>query len=583
MTEASTPEPTDPIPDPDTKPDSKPDTDSNPDTVSTGAATSPEPASGSASAPAEPVDDGLAFTGRFAGGFVNDLKRRIPLYGDDFKQGIHPKVLASTLFLFFACLANAIAFGALTEQVTGGQIGTIEMVLATAAGGVIFALFGGQPLTILGGTGPIVIFTGLLYGACESMGLDFLPVYAWTGIWSGFFMVVLALTDASALMRFFTRFTDEIFAALIAVIFIVEAVRSMIEPFHHVKGIEHHDFSVPLLGVVLCLGTYILSKQLKAAAQTRFAWEAVRNFLSDFGPAIAITGMTLAALQLSEVKLEGPAMPDTFATTNGRPWQVELFGLPTWAIFGCALPALMATILLFLDQNITTRLVNAPGNKLEKGPGFHLDLLVVGLIIAVSSVFALPWIVAATVHALNHVRSLATVEVTEEGGLKREVIASVRENRISGLAIHLLIGGGVVFIDVKVGSNTVGGLIKAIPMPVLFGLFLFMGFNTLLGNEFWERVTLWITDPKLYPKTHYVKIVPYKKIHLFTGIQAAALAALWALKTSAIGILFPVLIALLVPLRLFLKRFYTPEELAALDAEEELDEAADAFIGDAHA
>lgn len=547
----------------------------------TPAEAAPAPA---AKAPALPVDDGLAFTGRFAGGLIQDLKRRLPLYGDDFKQGAHPKVLASTLFLFFACLANAIAFGALTEQVTGGQIGTIEMVLATAAGGVLFALFGGQPLTILGGTGPIVIFTGLLYGACKSMGLDFLPIYAWTGLWSGLFMIVLAVTDASALMRFFTRFTDEIFAALIAVIFIVEAVRSMIGPFHHVKGIEHHDFSIPLLGVVLCLGTYVLSKQLKAAAQTRFTWLGMRNFLSDFGPAIAITLMTLAAFQLPEIKLEGPAMPDTFATTNGRPWQVELFKIPTWAIFGCALPALMATILLFLDQNITTRLVNAPGNKLAKGPGFHLDLLVVGLIIAVSSLFGLPWIVAATVHALNHVRSLATVEVKEEGGVKREVIASVRENRVSGLAIHLLIGSVVVFIDVKVGSNTVGSLIKAIPMPVLFGLFLFMGFNTLLGNEFWDRVTLWVTDPKLYPDTHYVKIVPHKKIHVFTAIQAAALAALWALKTSAIGILFPVLIALLVPLRLLLKRFYTPEELAVLDADEEPDEvAADAFIGDAHA
>lgn len=588
MTEDSTPEPTGNSPtgnDPDpsasdpSPQDGPPAAEPASEPAPASEAPATEPALAAAEASPHAGDEGLEFTGRFAGGLINDLKRRFPTYGDDYKQGLHPKVLASTIFLFFACLANAIAFGALTEQVTGGQIGTIEMVLATAAGGVVFAIFGGQPLTILGGTGPIVIFTGLLYGACEQMGLDFLPVYAWTGIWSGVFMVVLAVTDASALMRFFTRFTDEIFAALIAVIFIVEAIRSMVIPFNaEGGGIERGDYSIPLLGVVLCLGTYVLSKQLKAAAQTRFAWEAFRNFLADFGPAIAITVMTFAALQLPEVKLEGPAMPDTFATTNGRAWRVDLFGLPTWAVFACAVPALMATILLFLDQNITTRLVNAPGNKLSKGSGFHLDLLVVGVIIAISSLFALPWIVAATVHALNHVRSLATVEVKEEGGVKREVIASVRENRISNLAIHLLIGCVIVFIDVKIGSNTVGGLIKAIPMPVLFGLFLFMGFNTLLGNEFWERVTLWVTDPKLYPTTHYVRIVPHKKIHIFTAIQAGALAALWALKTSAIGILFPVLIALLVPLRLLLNRFYTPQELAVLDAEEAVDEAA--LIGD---
>ena len=123
---------------------------------------------------------------------MQDIARRRPVYFDDFTQGFHPKVLASILFLFFACLANAIAFGGLTGIVTEGQIGTTEMILATAFGGIVFALFGGQPLTILGGTGPIVIFTGLLYAVCARYELPFLSVYAWTGIWSGLFLIILA-------------------------------------------------------------------------------------------------------------------------------------------------------------------------------------------------------------------------------------------------------------------------------------------------------------------------------------------------------------------------------------------------------
>ena len=169
-------------------------------------------------------DDGLRRTGRFAGGLMDDLKRRLPWYADDFRQGFHTKVLGSTLFLFFACLANAIAFGALTGFLTDGQIGTTEMMIATAIGGIAFALLSGQPLTILGGTGPIVIFTALLYQTSVSLDIEFLPLYSWVGIWSGVLLIVLAVTDASAMMRFFTRFTDEIFAALIAVIFIVEAI-----------------------------------------------------------------------------------------------------------------------------------------------------------------------------------------------------------------------------------------------------------------------------------------------------------------------------------------------------------------------
>lgn len=505
-------------------------------------------------------DDGLEMNFTPFHGLRGDVQRRLPHYVDDWKQGLHPKVLASALFLFFACLANAVAFGGLTDLVTGGQIGTVEMIVATAVGGIVFAVFSGQPLTILGGTGPIVIFTGLLYKACEQYGIPFLPTYAWVGLWSGLFMILLSITNASALMRYFTRFTDEIFAALIAVIFIVEAVENTLHPFLD----EHGETDVALLTLLLAIGTFALARILKGASQTPYASRWVRDFISDFGPAIAIAVMTGFALILSHVPVEAPSIPDTLATTAGRPWLVDLMSLPTWAIFATAFPALMATILLFLDQNITTRLVNAPGHKLTKGPGFHLDLLVVGLITAVCSVFGLPWIVAATVHALNHVKSLADVEVVDiGGGQKKEVITSVRENRVSALMVHVGIAASIFLLP----------LIKLIPMAVLFGLFLYMGFATLTGNQFADRVTLWITDPKLYPETHYVKKVPNRVIHWFTIIQLGGLASLWVLKTSSLGILFPVLIAMLVPLRMAMKRLFDPAHLDALDSEEEAEEA----------
>jgi hypothetical protein len=503
-------------------------------------------------------DDGLETTLKPFAGLRGDVRRRLPFYIDDLKKGAHPKVLASILFLFFACLANAVAFGGLTGIVTGGEIGTVEMLVATAVGGILFAIFSGQPLTILGGTGPIVIFTGLLYSVCEQIGLPFLPTYAWVGIWSGAFLVLLSVINASFLMRFFTRFTDEIFAALIAVIFIVEAVRAMIEPFASDEASE----STALLTLVLALGTFMMSRGLKNFARTPYASRAVRAFISDFGPAIAIAAMTGFALFKSEIPLDVPAVPETFDTTTGRAWTVDLMDLPLWAILGAAGPALMATILLFLDQNITTRLVNASSHKLKKGPGFHLDLLVVGLITGACSIFGLPWIVAATVHALNHVKSLADVEVDESGGQSRERIVSVRENRISPLFIHIMIAASIFLLP----------FIQLIPMAVLFGLFLYMGFATLGGNQFWDRIMLWVTDRSLHPDSHYVRKVPLSAIHRFTIIQLGCLVALWVLKTSSLGILFPVLIAGLVPLRMMMGKFFRKEWLDALDAEEEAED-----------
>ena len=231
--------------------------------------------------------------------------------------------------------------------------------------------------------------------------------------------------------------------------------------------------------------------------------------------------------------------------------------VPNWAIFATIIPGLMAAILLFLDQNITTRLVNSKQFRLKKGGGYHLDMLVVSLLVIVSSLFGLPWIVAATVHSINHVKSLTQTEITEESGRRKEVVVGVQENRLSNLLIHLLIGCSLYLLD----------LIRVIPMPVLFGLFLYMGFTSLLGNGFYERLMLWITDPRLYPDTHFIKYVSPRTRHIYTAVQCLCTGILWILKSSRVGILFPLLLAGLEPLRLFLRKNFEPKEFDLLTAE----------------
>ena len=81
-----------------------------------------------------------------------------------------------------------------------------------------------------------------------------------------------------------------------------------------------------------------------------------------------------------------------------------------------------------------------------------------------------------------------------------------------------MIGGSLLFL----------GLLREIPMSVVFGLFLFMGIASLRGNQFVDRLKLWATDPTLYPPTHYVRRVPRTVLHSYTLIQVACLIVLWA-------------------------------------------------------
>ena len=123
-------------------------------------------------------------------GILRDYRMRLPLYKSDVLDGLNVQCLAATLFLFFACLAPAVGFGALFGSVTGGAIGTVEMVGGTAACGVVYALAAAQPMTIIGSTGPVLAFVATLVKLAEKLDLPFLPLYAWTGIWTSAILLV---------------------------------------------------------------------------------------------------------------------------------------------------------------------------------------------------------------------------------------------------------------------------------------------------------------------------------------------------------------------------------------------------------
>ena len=522
----------------------------------------------------EEVPEGMGWSPVPFGGVGGDLKRRVPLWVRDFADGLNAKSAASVLFLFFACFAPAITFGGIMGAQTGGAIGASEMLVATAVCGAAYALIGGTPLIVLGGIGPLLIFTGILYGLCADFEVPFLPAYAWVGLWTGAWLVAAGVFNVSAVMRYFTRFTDETFSALMSLLFIYEAVRPLIRDFRAEAAITASDYSQAFFSLLLAVGTFFTALQLARIRRSKYLGPVMREFLSDFGPTIAMGAMTLLALRVrGEVPLTAEAgfalnTPEEFGTTSGRDWLVPLFGegLPGWFPIAAAGPALLAAALIFLAQNITARLVNSPENQLTKGPAYHWDLAVVGGMVAGCSLFGLPWLVAATVRTLAHVRALATKEESvTRGGEVREKVLHVVETRTTGLAIHLLIALAIPLLP----------YLDVVPMAVLYGLFLYMGVVSLQGNQFFERIGLWFTDRDLYPQTHYVRRVPMGVINKFTALQLICLAALAAVSLSpfpALRIAFPVFIACLVPVRMLADRLFPPEYVSILDVAEEPEE-----------
>jgi len=517
-------------------------------------------------APPKPreVTEGLKTPRRPMAGIKADIARGMPHYISDFTDGLRAKSLASIVFMFFACLAPAVTFGGFMGVETDGAIGAPEMLIATAFCGLAYALLAGGPLIILGGIGPLLIFTIILYQLSVDIGQgeNFLGVYGWVGIWTSFLTILLAVTNASNWMRYFTRFTDEIFSALMSLIFIYKAVQALVETFQH-NG-DPGASEKALLALVLAVGTFYIAMTLAGFRRSRYLFPWMREFLSDFGPSIALGCMIGVAWWLGDSStLDTLSVGEDAGGASSGSWLVDLWSVPMWIKFAAIGPAALAAVLIYLSQNITARLVNSPENRLTKGESYHLDLAVVGGLVGVCSLFGWPWMVAATVRSLAHVRSLAVVEenTTNSG----DEIIHVLENRVTAIAIHVLIGATMFVLP----------LLNYVPMATLYGIFLFMGFASLRGLQFIDRLGYWLMDSALYPINHYTRRVPTRTIHLFTLVQFICLVVLCVINVSPyepIRILFPIFIALLVPVRAILGHFFDRDHLAFLDADEEPDE-----------
>lgn len=511
----------------------------------------------------ETATAGLVWTGRFAGGLVRDWRRRVQThYKSDWQDSLSWSILAPVVFIYMATLAPTIAFGGLLQQVTGDSMGMTEIIVGQAAVGMVFAIVGGQGLTILRPTGPVVAYIAVVYAQSVIMDVNFLVLWAWVGLWTMVWLALVAVFDVAVLVRYVTDFTEDVYNALIGTIFIVEAARHAIL---YISDPNDQLETVAVLSVALLLLTHVLCMACSTFNTSKYMNHAVRDAITVAGPLLAMVATTTLAWLMkgrfwSSDKIANLVMldvPDTLAPTQAafnataagcvdcrRPWIVPFVSEATGEIVGWgALMGFMLALLFFLEQNITVMLMNKESNRLVKGTAYHYDMLWVALLVGVCAIFGLPVAHASLPHSVLHLQAHAkhgeAGDLTQSG-VHRE-IASVRDNRLSAFLVNLMIGLSALFLPV----------LGVIPLPVVFGLFLYMGIESLVNNRFFQRVTLLFTQPRLYPPDHVIRHMRPAKVHWFTILQFCCLGAIWLVKgaSQATSVFFPVVVWLMLPLR----------------------------------
>ncbi|KAG8133074.1 putative Anion exchange protein [Naja naja] len=549
--------------------------------------------------------------------------------GSDFSDGLSLQCLSAILYIYLATVTNAITFGGMLGDATDNMQGVLESFLGTAFAGAFFCLFAGQPLTILSSTGPVLVFERLLFSFSKDHSLDYLEFRLWIGLWVAFFGLILVATEASYLVQYFTRFTEEGFCALISFIFIYDAVKKMLSLVEHYP--VNWEYKISDITLYSCTCNLTETGNSSVLNQTLFPnlssfeqqsdvewsnWSLLTkdqcmqlgghlvgnscNYVPDitFMSFILFLGTLFCAMALKTFKssryfptvsflirqelrckyalpntLRGNAYPSAIysqlilrlanffqlfplqPTNPKRDWLVFPFGAnPWWIYLVSSVPAILVIILIFMDQQITAVILNRKEYKLQKGAGFHLDFLCVSLLMIVTSFMGLPWYVSATVISLAHMDSLKKESTTNAPGEQPKFLG-IREQRVTGLMVFILTGLSVFLAPV----------LKFIPMPVLYGIFFYMGISALSSIQFMERLQLLLMPAKHQPDFIYLRHVPLCQVHLYTFIQIFCLAVLWLIKSTAAAIIFPLMLLALVGIRKAMEYIFSLQHLSWLD------------------
>uniref|UniRef100_A0A8C8RQQ8 Solute carrier family 4 member 11 n=1 Tax=Pelusios castaneus TaxID=367368 RepID=A0A8C8RQQ8_9SAUR len=487
-------------------------------------------------------------------GIFDDIARRFPVYALDFTDGIIGnnkaigKYITTMIFLYFACLLPSIAFGSLNDENTKGAI--------------------------------------VIQGICDDYSLDFNAFYAWIGLWNSFFLVLYSLFNFSLVMKLFKRSTEEIIALFISITFVLDALKGIIKVFkkyyyHENQGdgylenartdvipglginstflmnssvsrsmslenqtgvneVVHYGRETAVLSLMLMLGTLWLGHTLYQFKKSPYLHARVREILSDCAlPISVLTFSIVGSYFFKEIEMS----KFNYNQSESLFVLAPIRSLSIGSVMSAMGLGFLLSMLFFIEQNIVASLTNAPENRLVKGTAYHWDLLLVALINTGLSVFGLPWIHAAFPHSPMHVRALAYVEERVENGHIYETIVSVKETRLTTLVANFLVGLSLLLLPFP---------LQWIPKPVLYGLFLYIALTSIDGNQLFERVALLLKEQTAYPPTHYIRRVPQRKIHYFTGLQVLQLLILCGFGMSPLPymkMIFPLIMIGMIPIR----------------------------------
>ncbi|XP_008792103.2 boron transporter 4-like isoform X1 [Phoenix dactylifera] len=406
-------------------------------------------------------------------GIAKDVKGRAQCYRQDWISGFTSgiKILAPTMFIFFASALPVIAFGEQLSSDTDGKLSTVEALASTAICGIIHSILGGQPLLIVGVAEPTVIMYTYLYKFAkgrEDLGEHlYLAWAAWVCIWTACMLFLLAIFNASAVITRFTRVAGELFGMLITVLFVQEAIKGMVNEFNIPEG---EDGALPryqfqwlyingLLGIIFAIGLLYTALKSRRARGWRYGTGWFRSFIADYGvPLMVLVWTALSFAVPSKVPSGVPRRlfsPLPWESNSLHHWTVakDMLSVPAVYIFAAIIPAFMVAGLYFFDHSVASQMAQQKEFNLKNPSAYHYDIFVLGFMVLICGLLGIPPSNGVLPQSPMHTKSLA---VLKKQLIRKKMVQSAKES-IKRRASNLEIYGKMqdVFIEMDDGHTTI--------------------------------------------------------------------------------------------------------------------------------
>lgn len=484
-----------------------------------------------------------------------DLKDKIPLYWSDWKDSWDYRVVPAALDTYFSNLLPALAFAQDMFDRTEHAYGVNEVLLSSALAGIVFGVLGGQPLCIVGVTGPISILNYTIYDIVKDWSTNYFGFMFWVCIWSMILHFILAFSNAVALLQYVTTFPCDMFGLFINIVYIQKGIQVLSLQFNSTE--RGKDVEGGFASVVVSLVMVIFGLMFKNFNQTPFFNHTIRTFISDYSTPLSVlfwSAFTHFGGYLEVIHFQKLPITESFHPTSStrRDKSTWLAYHPTSAkdVF-IALPfGIILTVLFYFDHNVSSLMAQKHEYKLKKPASFHYDFALLGVTTGVAGVLGIPAPNGLIPQAPMHTEALLVHDINGK------VVRCVEQrftNTVQGLMM--------------VGTMTRPLLVclAQIPQAVLSGLFFIMGIQGLMGNVILRRVFWLFTEQRLKDPASPLQLVSSKWMLLFLCFSLAGFAGEFAITNTIAAILFPIVLLLTVAACLFFPYIFPKDQLALLE------------------